>query len=486
MQLRTLFTGTLAVIATAASALTVTVAPTSGTSGQLVTDTIADAISQVNAGSDVDNSILLRSTEGIHTLPAADTWAFTAGKNVTISAESGQPIVKLQYSGTAAGDMLIIEAGTNASAQTETITYNDIAFIPQTGISYGNNVADGINIVSGNHHFNNCVFSFNDGSDAVGSQEGDVAWVNGGNVGDDWIEFGSFNNLTFSHCTITGAADDAIVVVGNTNPALTTIRLENGTCIANNGGGAFQNARPNTAFISDGESGRIIMADNGKRPSTNDTGPKFFWDVGCSIVINKTDILSHNNGGLFDFEGVPTITITNSRIAFNNSDSITDGGNIAIWDTANDSATTLQAIVLDHVTVHDTPASGFPYSIVAKQAGDQPSQAYVITDSVFSGAGDDFSQMTNKVNSMSTIAVTNSAVVTAGSHAVADTGDLGTAMLGDDPVYESETYTIGRGLTNPSFLRPTAATYETAGTGGTFLRGGAPDVPSRVNNFMLY
>lgn len=121
MYARTGFCFTLALVMGIASAKTITVAPITGVTGTLNTNTIADAIAQINAASDVDNKIMLSSIQGVHALPSQATWQFDAGKNVDITAVTGQPIVKL--SGNAAGTMLTINAGDfTFDYQTETIT----------------------------------------------------------------------------------------------------------------------------------------------------------------------------------------------------------------------------------------------------------------------------------------------------------------------------------------------------------------------------
>jgi hypothetical protein len=384
--------------------------------------------------------------------------------------------------------MLQIFAGTNAAGQTETIMYTDLAFIPQMGITYLNNVADGISLQSGNHIFNNCVFSSNNGSDGIESQEGDVEYTSEGNVGDDWLELASYGNLTLSHCTLTQAADDTIVVASTTAPpAVSTVRIIDGTCIANNGGAGFQNARNNQEVIFDGQNGRIMIANNAKRPASNETGPKFFNKVGCTVSMNMTDVVTHSNGGFANFAAVPSIAVSESRIAFNNSDSIANVANFSIWETADNTPAAVQTILFDNVTIHDSKGSGGNADgLFALQGPNQPSQVYTITDSIFSGTGDTFESVMNTANSLSVLTLQNSAVVTAGPHAVADPGQLGTSMLGADPEYVSETYTIGRSQENPDFLRPAATAYQTAGTGGTVLRGGAPAGSSGVKDYMLY
>lgn len=473
----------MAVCAGNAAAVTVTVAPTSGVAGTAVTDSIADAITQINAGGDVENSIVLRSTEGAHLQAANSAWVVNAGKNISFVAESGQPVVVLQHS--AGQYMLTVTGGTNANNQTELLTFTDIAFIPQAGLSYAHNVADGFLLNAGNFEFTNCVFSHNNGSNGVASQEGDVPFSDANSVGDDWVQISSRNDVTFSNCTLTGAFDDAVLIGGAQAPEIATLRLDEGTCIANNGGAGIQVYGSNTAVVLDGEAGRVLIAENGKRAGTNDTGIKFFWDVDCSLAMNKADVITHPNGGIADFEGVPTITITESRIAFNNSLGLTNVGNLSVWDTSSDSPNTVQAILLDNVTIHDANE----LSVLAVEGAAQPAQAYLIEDSVFSGAGDSFAEMTNATNQVAPSpapVVTFSAAVTNGPHAIADQGELTGATVNADPEYVSTTYTIGRNQENADFLRPTAAAYANASSTGGLLRGGAPAVAAGVEDFMLY
>jgi hypothetical protein len=452
-----------------------------------VTNSIPDAIAQVNAGADAVNTIILRSTEGPHLQPGSSTWAIGAGKSVNFVAESGQPVVVLQH--TAGKFMLTVGAGTNANLQTETLTFTGIAFIPQAGLNYANNTADGFGLIAGNFVFANCVFSSNNGSNGVVSQNGEVPYANSNNFGDDLIEITTRNNVTFSNCTITGAYDDAILIAGAQAPEISTLRLDKGTCVTNNGGAGIQVYGSNTALVLDGELGRVQIAHNGKRPSSNDTGIKFFWDATVTLVMNKADVLGHNNGGVVDFEGIDSMTITESRIAFNNTLGLANVGNLSVWDTAaanaGDSPNTVQAILLDNVTVHDANQ----VSIFGAEGPTQPAQAYTIIDSIFSGAGDTFDQMTNSTNQVAPSpapVVTFSAAVTAGDHAIANVGELAGATVNADPGYVSVTYTVGRNQENPDFLRPTAPAYATANSTGGLLRGGAPDPGSGVEDFMLY
>lgn len=482
MRFRSSFGLFALVCAGSASAVTVTVAPSTGVSGTAVTNTIADAVAQVNAGGDATNSIVLRSTEGPHIQPPDSILSISAGKSVDFTAQSGQPIIMLQSAGTRY--MLSIGAGTDANNQTEKVTFTNIAFIPQAGLTYANNVADGLDLTAGEFVFTNCVFSANNGSNGVESQEGDLPYDGTNCVGDDWIQMNSLNDLTISHCTFTGANDDAILFGGAADPEIATCLINNGTCIANNGGAGIQIFGSNSDLVIDGEVSRVLIAQNGER--ANDTGIKFFWDVDCSLVMNKTDVVTHGNGGVADFEGVESMTITESRIAFNNQDALTGVANLSVWDTSDDSPTALQEISLDNVTIHD---SGSVPSILGTEGGNQPRQQYTIIDSVFSGAGDSFAEMTNATNTNGASPApvhTFSAVVTAGPHAVADVGELSGAAVSADPAYVTDTYTVGRDQQNATFLLPTGSAYLTASSNGTILRGGAPLPTSSVKDFMLY
>lgn len=480
MVSRIFMAGVIGLASVAAHAITVTVAPSTGSAGTAVTNTIADAIDQVNVASDPDNRIILRSTEGVHTVPPDALWQTNSGKNVTFSAESGQPVVLLQSGGTKF--MLAIRAGVNADNQTETLTFNDIAFIPPTGLSYASNIADGIALVGGKAIFNNCVFSFNDGSNGVGSQEGAVAFPGTNCVGDDWFEVSTANDVTFSHCTITGAQDDAMILFG-ANTAIAKITLDKGTVVANNGGAGIQVAGSNLDLVCDGEQGRVLIANNGLRASTNDTGIKFFTDVMVTLKLHKTDIVGSTNGGLADFEGVPTISITESRLALNNKDSVATVGNFSVIDGSHDSPYS-QVITMDHVTIHDTQgASPNNFSVFTADVTGDPTQTYAISDSIFSGAGDTFKMAATGSPAPAT---TFTAVVTAGPHAIDSPGDLGLGQVNSDPEFVSVSYSIGRSQQNPDFLRPTATAYAAAGSGGSKLRGGAPVSTSSIRDFMIY
>lgn len=464
----------LIIIASASYPLSITVAPSSGTPGGNPTTTIADAITQINAGADADNTIVLRNTEGAHVLPAMTTWTFNAGKNCTFNAEAGQPVIVLTW--TTGRYMLTINAGA-----TETLTFNNIGFVPQTGLTYAGNVADGFNAATGNYVFTNCVFSFNDGANGVGSQEGDTAFTGTNCVGDDWIQFNGPGNASFHNCTVTGCQDDAILI-GNTASTGQTLLLDQGTCIANVGGAGIQVFDKYVTVTMDGAAGRVLIANTGQRSGADDVGVKFFWDAGCQFNMTLADIITTTNAGFYDFEGVPTINITDSRIAFCNSRNATPGGIFCVWDSSADSAYS-QAINLTRVTFHDCQGTAPENRIFYYEDGAaQPQPTYTIRDSIFSGAGNTFDML-----NAGTVAVNQShcAVVTAGAYAVGAVGDMGAGSVSADPNYKSLTYTIGRGQANPDFLYPQATEYQTAASWEGVLRGGAP-VATAVGDWTLY
>jgi hypothetical protein len=136
---------------------------------------------------------------------------------------------------------------------------------------------------------------------------------------------------------------------------------------------------------------------------------------------------------------------------------------------------------LNYVTIHDAISTTVPESIAAADSGADPS--WTITNSIFSGAADTF----DLLNSTGTgnVSIANSAVVTAGAHAVAAEGDLGTGQLGDDPAYTSITYTVGRGEENPDFLDPTTASFNTASDVGAKIGATAP-VPPAAKGWMSF
>lgn len=465
MRFLTLITA-IALITSSAMAVSVTVAPTTGVGGTAVTNTILDAIAQINAGADATNTITLRSTEGPIVLTDDETWTIAAGKSIDWVAETGQPIVVINNL-TGGTDFLNIVAD---AASAENFSMTGIAFIPEVGIPYLTTNADGIHITGGNWTFTDCVFSANDGSNGVYSQNAENAFgVN--NVGDDWLElYAPTGDVTLSNCAISGCWDDAILFDDGSLAAAGshTLTLDQGTVIANVGGAGIQVFGDNSALVLDGSAGRVQIAECGLRPG-NDTWIKYFWDVGCSIDIDQADLMTCTNGGIFDFEGVPTISITNSRVAFANSDDTGDAANIAIYDASSDSAYA-STITLDNVTVHDAQGSTNPEGIAVFDGATQPTPTWNITDSIFSGAGDTF-DLLNGV--LGTVNISTSAVVTSGPDAVGSVGDLGAQTVFNDPIYVSYAYTVGRSQNNPDFLLPQNPAYAGAASGGADLVGGA-------------
>jgi hypothetical protein len=478
-----LFAAALAT-STSAFAVNILVAPTTGVSGSNPTNSIADAITQVNAGADTNNTITLRSTEGIHTLPANTNWAINSGKNLSIVAENGQPIVKLTQS--SGQFMLKITPGT-----TNSVSVNGVAFIPQTGLSWGNNSADAFQLnPSGGYTFSNCVFSPNDGSDGVKSQDASAAFVEGsGNIGDDWLQVVGQTDLTLDHCAVSGG-DDAIVVV-TASAATRTVKLQNGTVIANTGGCAVQVASSNCAVVLDGSAARVLLAKNGQSTVSagSDVGIKFFWDGGCSLTATKADIVGASLGGITDFEGVyDGINLTDCRIALNNSIGDTGpagGDNFLIDDGSNDDTGVNEAVNITRCTFHDALGTANPNSFFVGDGASEPTVNFVIQDSIFSGSGDTF-KLLNSGGVTNTVNKTFTAVVTSGSHAVGSVGDLGAGDVSADPGYVSTAYSIGLSQTNPDFLLPASSAYQFASSNGGRLTGGAPGVVSNVSDWAIY
>ncbi len=470
--------------------LSITVAPTTGVSGTAVTNSIENAITQINAGADATNTIVLRSTEGAIVLPAMTTWTINAGKSISFVAESGQPILVLTW--TTGRYMLTITAGTNANAQTETISFDGIAFIPQTGLTYANNVADGINCAAGKFIFTNCVFSFNNGSNGVASQEGNVAYTGTNGVGDDWIQVNSYNDATFSNCTFTGCYDDAVLFGGSLSPGPASVcKIDKGTCIANVGGAGVQIFGNYSALDIDGTNGRVLIAKTGLDAHGTDVGVKFFADTGCSWSMKKTDVIDTTNSALADFYGgTPTIQWTDCRVAFGNSGDVATVGlySVTEQEATPDSGDVIQNIQITRCTFHDTLAATNVDAFYAGESANNNAQQFVIIDSIFSGAGDSYANMTNSIATVGAspaVAKTFTAVVTSGANAIANVGDLGAGSPSDDPAYVSTTYTIGRSQSNPDFLLPSAASYAAASSTGGLLRGGAP-YTTAVADWMMF
>jgi len=463
-----------------AFAISVAVNPSTGTNGSNPTDTIGDAIAQVLASPDADNTITLRSTEGPHILPDDPTWDF-GYHNCDIVAESGQPIIVLN----SAGRRGIVDI---TACSTSTLSFSDIAVIPETGLTYADNVGDGFRAYDATYVFANVVFSANDGSNGVASQEADVDFASlVNNVGDDWFQFYTLNDVTFSNCTITGAWDDALLFGGGTGADPQVVTLDQGTVIANIGGAGIQVYEPYCELLIDGSAGRVLIAKLGLRSGTNDTGIKFFYDMGCDLDITKCDIIDCTYGSIFDFDGVPTIDITDSRIAYGNTDDVATAGLLAIDDAYADSAYG-QTINITRCTFHAAGGSSVEDAIVAQEGANEPYQAYNIIDSIFSGSGDTYANMKNDTGAAgSSVSQTFCAVVTAGPDAIANSGDLGSGAVSTDPQYLSYNYTIGRAQYNTNFLQPQNTTdYGTAGSGGALLNGGAPPPGTGVYDWNLY
>lgn len=483
MKKHLLLAGLLAA-GSSAFALSITVAPSTGVASTAVTNTIADALAQINAGADANNTITLRSTEGAHVQPDNTTWTINAGKNVDFVAESGRPVIVTSW---AAGQyMLIITSGAGCA-----VSFTGLGWVPEIDLGYGNNVADGISLAGtgASYTLTDCIFAANDGSNGLSSLDGSAAFlqptsaspsVGGRNVGDDWLQHNSSSaNLTISNCVFTGCNDDAIVTLGGAH----TVTINQGTVVANVGGAGYQNAGDNETIVIDGSAGRILFAKCGLRTgvgSAADTGPKFFGDVGVSVTMTHTDIVEVTNGGFYDFGGIPTINISDCRIALNNSSGTATGANLSFDDLATDSVATNQVINLTRVTVHDSSAATNTDGIYSNEGATDPRQIFTIVDSIFSGAGDTYANMTNGANpngASPAPAVSFSAVVTNGPHALGTTGELGTPALNGDPAYASLTYTIGRSQTNPDFLRPQNPAFATASsTSGNI--GGIPLLPN--------
>lgn len=483
----------LAAAAAPAFALNITVAPTSGVIGTATTTTFEDAIVQINAGADAANTITARSTEGAIILPANTVWTINAGKSLSIVAESGRPIIRLSH--TAGQNMLAMGAGTNANNQTETISITGVAFIPPIGLAFVNNVADGIRVTAGKFIATDVLFTTNNGTNGIGSLDGSAAFVQPGaatgNVGDDWIQFGTLNDVTLTNCLVTGANDDAVIATGATTPAISTLRINGGTAIANNGGAGLQVAGNQQAVIIDGAAGRILIAKNGLRTGAADDGIKFFNDIDTALTITKADIVDNTGGGISDLAGIHAISITDSRIALNNVGNVATSANFGVTEadtTTEDSSLVTQTITINRSTFHDSLATN-NNGLFASDLATAARQNFQITNSIFSGAGDTFANATNSLatgGASPAPTVSNSAVVTAGAHAVAAGGDLGTTTLSSDPAYVSLTYTIGRSQANPDFLKPTTAAYLSAGSNGGGIGGAELPAPTAASSWNLY
>lgn len=481
--------GALALMASSAFAVNITVAPATGTLGLNPTTTIADALAQINAAPIGSHTVTLRSTEGNHSQPDNTTWTVSAEHDVSFVAESGRPIVQINH---AAGQyMLIVSAQASAD-----VTFNGLGFIPENDLGYTNNVADGISLAgtgaASNFTFIDCIFAANDGSGGLSSLDGSAPFVQptgapspsvgGRNVGDDWIQLNKAgSDLTVSNCVVTGCNDDGILSLGGAGSIIT---INQGTVVANIGGGGYQNAADNETIVIDGSGGRVLFANCGLRTAVSsaaDTGPKCFGDLGVSFTMSQADVCNATNGGIFFFGAVPSITISDSRIALNNSSNTNTAANLAIDDITGTGGAVNQIVNLSRVTVHDTLATTNSDSIFGGEGVNDGRQTYTIIDSIFSGAGDRFTNMTNSTASggpSPAPAVTFSAIVLNGPHGIlpANVGDLGSAVapLPNDPNYVSLTYTICRSQSNPSFLLPQNPPYATANSTSGPLVGGSP------------
>lgn len=487
-----------------ASALNIIVAPATGVLATPITTTIADAVAQINAGPDASNTITLRSTEGVHSQPANSTLTISAGKNIDFVAESGRPIIKINW--TAGQYMLIISGGTGG-----VYTFTGLGFIPQIDLGYTSNVADGLSLAGTgvtSFTFDDCIFAANDGLDGLSSLDGSAPFLcptgaaspflGGRNVGDDWIQLNAAGaSLTISNSVITGCNDDGVLSVAGPATVGNTVTINNGTVIANIGGAGSQKAAANETWLFDGTAGRVLFAKCGLRNATYqvgaagaafDTGPKAFSNGG-SFTLIKTDVIEASNGGVFDFGGLASIKMTDCRIALNNTSATATAANISISDITGTAGAINPAIELTNVTIHD---AGSADSIFASEGATQPRQNYFIWDSIVSGAGDSFANMTNATNSNGPSPapiMKFSSIVQAGTHAIATVGDLAGAEtpLTTDPVYASLAYTIGRSQANADFLRPTDAAYLTASSaGGRIGWGGTSSAVSSVPSWDMF
>jgi len=458
-------------------AIDVVVDPVSGTNGSNPTDTIVDAIAQINAGADESNSVTLLEN-GVHVIPASTVSTINNYKSINFSSEVGADYAVIRLSTGGQYNWTINQD----AATTGSVTFKNIGIIPQAGQTYGNNSNDGLRINNGTVIFADCVLTNNNGSDGLGSINGDAAYTGTDCVGDDWVQAVDCA-LTFSNCTITGCNDDAILINNAGAGEPLGLVLEKGTFVGNNGGAGVQVYGANVALVLDGSEGRVLIANCGQRPSTTDTGIKFFWDTGCSLTMNKADVIGCTNAAIYDFEGVPEIDITDSRIALGNSGSATPGGNFVINDTSNDSPY-VQTINITRSTLHDclgADPEGLGIRFVNDSAND-PQPTYNITDSIISGAGDTFVMLGNAPTAVNR---TGGAIVTAGPDAIVAPGDLGTTTgaVVADPAYVTQTYATGRHMNNGEFLLPSAAAYLTAAPDGGILKGGSPATGNDIQTY---
>lgn len=453
----------------AAFALNLTVDAVSGTASGNPTNSIIDAIAQINAGSDVDNNVTLNENAP-HIIPATTVSTIGAGKNIYFAGEPGPDYAIVRLSSGGGYNWTVTQDASHGTS----ITFTNVGFIPQSGQSYANNGNDGFRFNNGQVIFTDCVFTFNNGSDGLGSIEGDAPYAAANNVGDDWV-YSANAELIFHGCSLSGCYDDAILIGAGSRTGPIQLRLDEGTFVGNIGGAGIQVYDANSAVTLDGTDGRVLIANCGMRAGAPDTGVKFFWDAGCSFTMNKADILGCTNASFYDFEGIPSIDITDSRIALGNSGSATPAANFIISDGSNDSAYP-QIINITRSTFHDCLGNAPDDKGIwfINSSANDPQPTWNISESILSGAGDTFLMVGN---APSTVTTSQIAVVQNGTHAVGAPGDLGTAgtVETNDPAYLSTTYVTGRGQLNGAYLLPTTASYKTA-AGGEFLKGGAPGV----------
>jgi hypothetical protein len=192
---------------------------------------------------------------------------------------------------------------------------------------------------------------------------------------------------------------------------------------------------------------------------------------------------------VFDYRVVKSFNLTDCRIAYNNSSDTATHGNLGISNQTLDGGAVNQPVNITRCTIHEAGvATGQSSCFAAQNAGNQ-AQTYTIIDSVFSGAGDTFATMTNKLASGGASPApvkTFTAVVTNGPFAIGDVGDLGTSTVNADPAYASTTYTVGRSQANPDFLMPTAAAFAGQSSTGAYLKGGASGTPAAVADWAIY
>ena len=93
--------------------------------------------------------------------------------------------------------------------------------------------------------------------------------------------------------------------------------------------------------------------------------------------------------------GVVSMAITNSRIALNNSRNATNAANLSIDDSSNDSGSVMQVISVDQCTWHDNLGSSQVNGIFAFDGPADPRQNFSLMNSIFSGAGDIYDNLTN-------------------------------------------------------------------------------------------